>query len=119
MLFVSQCAFFARICDESIGGTYMTLLNTIANLGGTWPKFFVLYLADLLTIKDLDSISQLSFVYSAFGIGKIDGFYLVGIICVVFGAVWYYLNSSKLIKLQGSNVLVWRVRGEDVNTKAK
>ena len=25
---------------RSIGGTYLTLLNTIANLGGTWPVFF-------------------------------------------------------------------------------
>lgn len=26
-------AFFARISDPSIGGTYMTFLNTISNLG--------------------------------------------------------------------------------------
>lgn len=27
ILFVSQCGFFAQVCDTSIGGTYMTLLN--------------------------------------------------------------------------------------------
>lgn len=47
----TQGAFFTRISDLSIGGTYLTLLNTFANLGGTWPKFFVLYFVDLLTVK--------------------------------------------------------------------
>jgi len=32
-MFVSQMAFHAKISDPAIGGTYMTLLNTLANLG--------------------------------------------------------------------------------------
>lgn len=32
-MFVSQMAFHAKISDPVIGGTYMTLLNTVANLG--------------------------------------------------------------------------------------
>ena len=35
-MFVSQMAFFSRVSDPVIGGTYMTLLNTIANIGGKW-----------------------------------------------------------------------------------
>lgn len=35
-MFVAQMAFFSRISDPVIGGTYMTLLNTIANVGGKW-----------------------------------------------------------------------------------
>lgn len=35
-MFVAQMAFFSRVSDPSIGGSYMTLLNTIANLGGKW-----------------------------------------------------------------------------------
>ena len=31
--FVSFMAFFSRISDTSIGGTYMTLLNSVSNLG--------------------------------------------------------------------------------------
>ncbi len=46
-----QGSFFTRISDASIGGTYLTLLNTFANLGGTWPKFFVLYFVDFFTVK--------------------------------------------------------------------
>lgn len=33
MMYVPQMAFHARISDPSIGGTYMTFLNTITNLG--------------------------------------------------------------------------------------
>jgi PAT family acetyl-CoA transporter-like MFS transporter 1 len=40
--FVGISSFFSKISDPSIGGTYMTLLNTISNLGGTWPGFFVM-----------------------------------------------------------------------------
>ena len=32
-MFVSVMAFFARISDPAVGGTYMTLLNTVTNLG--------------------------------------------------------------------------------------
>jgi MFS transporter, PAT family, solute carrier family 33 (acetyl-CoA transportor), member 1 len=32
-MFVSQMAFFAYVSDPKIGGTYMTLLNTLTNLG--------------------------------------------------------------------------------------
>lgn len=35
-MFVAQMAFFSRISDPVIGGTYMTLLNTIANVGEKW-----------------------------------------------------------------------------------
>ncbi|KAG2023153.1 hypothetical protein CC2G_000840 [Coprinopsis cinerea AmutBmut pab1-1] len=40
--FVGISAFHTRVSDPLIGGTYMTLLNTFTNLGGTWPKWFVL-----------------------------------------------------------------------------
>eukprot|EP00966_Prymnesium_polylepis_P116816 2699538-Prymnesium_polylepis.1 len=31
-------AFFNRVSDPAIGGTYMTMLNTFANLGGSWVR---------------------------------------------------------------------------------
>ena len=30
---VAQVSFFTRVSDKTVGGTYMTLLNTISNLG--------------------------------------------------------------------------------------
>ena len=38
MIFVAQMAFHAKISDPAIGGTYMTLLNTVANLGMAQAK---------------------------------------------------------------------------------
>ena len=32
-MFVAMMAFYAKISDPLIGGTYMTLLNTITNFG--------------------------------------------------------------------------------------
>lgn len=50
-MFVSVMAFFARVSDPAVGGTYMTLLNTLANLGGQWPSTLALWLVDFLTWK--------------------------------------------------------------------
>lgn len=47
--FVGISAFHTQIADPAIGGTYMTLLNTVSNLGGTWPRPFVLKAVDALT----------------------------------------------------------------------
>ena len=46
-----KTAFFTHISDKNIGGTYMTLLNTIANIGLHWPTTLTLYLIDLLSEK--------------------------------------------------------------------
>jgi PAT family acetyl-CoA transporter-like MFS transporter 1 len=48
VMFVSQMAFYNRIADPAIGGTYMTILNTITNLGGMWPGPLVLSAIELL-----------------------------------------------------------------------
>jgi PAT family acetyl-CoA transporter-like MFS transporter 1 len=37
-MFVSHMAFFAKVSDPKIGGTYMTLLNTLANLGKNFHR---------------------------------------------------------------------------------
>lgn len=50
-MFIAVMAFFAKVSDPRSGGTYMTLLNTLSNLGGTWPSTVVLWLVDILTYK--------------------------------------------------------------------
>jgi PAT family acetyl-CoA transporter-like MFS transporter 1 len=49
VMFVSSSAFHTQIADPIIGGTYLTLLNTVSNLGGTWPRFFILEGVDYFT----------------------------------------------------------------------
>lgn len=58
-MFVAIMAFFAKISDPAVGGTYMTFLNTLCNLGGNWPNTVILWLVDVLTwnqciSKDVD-----------------------------------------------------------------
>ena len=50
-MFVSIMAFFASISDPAVGGTYMTLLNTLTNLGGNWPATLALWAVDGVTVK--------------------------------------------------------------------
>ncbi|PKI85457.1 hypothetical protein MVES_000335 [Malassezia vespertilionis] len=61
--FVGISAFHTQIADPVIGGTYMTLLNTVSNLGGTWPRYFVLKLVDFLSISECEppSASKIEF----------------------------------------------------------
>lgn len=42
VMFLSIMSFFSQVADPGMGGTYMTLLNTIANLGAKWPQYFAL-----------------------------------------------------------------------------
>eukprot|EP01029_Cantina_marsupialis_P010716 TRINITY_DN243660_c0_g1_i1.p1 TRINITY_DN243660_c0_g1~~TRINITY_DN243660_c0_g1_i1.p1 ORF type:complete len:527 (+),score=69.97 TRINITY_DN243660_c0_g1_i1:102-1682(+) len=46
MMFVTQMSFFAEVADPLIGGTYMTLLNTVANMGNHWPRTVALAICD-------------------------------------------------------------------------
>ena len=47
--FVAQMAYFNRISDDAMGGTYMTLLNTFANLGYKLPSSIGYFLVDFAT----------------------------------------------------------------------
>lgn len=50
-MYVACMAFHAKVSDPLIGGTYMTLLNTVTNLGGNWPSTVALWMVDPLTSK--------------------------------------------------------------------
>lgn len=51
-LSLTKTMFFTQVSDKSIGGTYMTLLNTISNIGVAWPATLTLYLVDALSFKN-------------------------------------------------------------------
>lgn len=48
---LTSMAFYASISDPKIGGTNMTLLTTISNLGWTGSKSGALWLLEFLTYK--------------------------------------------------------------------
>lgn len=55
-MFVSVMAFFARVSDPLVGGTYMTLLNTLSNLGSNWPNTLALWAVDPLTYRNCENL---------------------------------------------------------------
>ncbi|KAK5112410.1 hypothetical protein LTR85_011519 [Meristemomyces frigidus] len=136
VMFVAISAFHAKIADPAIGGTYMTLLATVSNLGGTFPRFFVLKFVDAFTSatcipassppKDTsllkgDLITQpFSCVLEAEkhrcidggGVCNVqrDGYYIVNILCVVFGVVtfWGFIKPAAA-RLQSLPMRAWRL----------
>ena len=59
-MFVATMGFHARISDPVMGGTYMTLLNTVSNLGSKWPGTLVLWLVDIVSLKDCEGVTDVS-----------------------------------------------------------
>lgn len=51
-MIVSTISFFARISDPRFGGTYMTLLSTVSNIGMVWSSSLGLQLLEYLTFKN-------------------------------------------------------------------
>jgi PAT family acetyl-CoA transporter-like MFS transporter 1 len=49
LMFTAIGSFFNRVSDPDMGGAYLTLLNTIANMGIILPKTPLFYLMDVLT----------------------------------------------------------------------
>ncbi|XP_055624324.1 acetyl-coenzyme A transporter 1 [Toxorhynchites rutilus septentrionalis] len=118
-MFVAVMAFFARISDPTVGGTYMTLLNTLSNLGGNWPTTVVLWLVDVLTWKRCSNAADNTCSDAAEqeicvnGDGKcnieIDGYYIEIVICLVYGIFWYHWGKHKIRYLQSLPLKAWRV----------
>ena len=130
-MFVSIMAFFAKVSDPAVGGTYMTLLNTLTNLGGNWPSTLALWMVDPLTRKQCTatgnnttlSAAQLadntcadtSQVDTCTGAGAtcdttIDGYYVECGICFVVGMAWLVLWGYRTInRLTEAPDQEWRV----------
>ncbi|KAL9944183.1 hypothetical protein D7B24_007016 [Verticillium nonalfalfae] len=134
VMFVAVSAFHARVSDPAIGGTYMTLLATVCNLGGTFPRFFVLRLVDYFTVAtchpgnapDLDALKG-PVVTSPFscslqadkercvkGGGTCtmvqDGYYIVNVICVALGLLTFVLYiRPRVLHLQSLPMRAWRL----------
>jgi len=89
-MFVAQMAFYNRVSDQRIGGTYMTMLNTFSNLGGQWPGTVVLALK--------------GFIEKSPGL---DSFTLCCGISAVLGGVWLLLMAPLVTNLQERPIKAW------------
>lgn len=121
-------AFFARISDPSIGGTYMTFLNTITNLGTKWPNSVSLWAVDYLTTREClggtshdeilaigshtcSNVDERTACTNAGGECLIvqDGFFIEIAICTVVGVLWLAYFYRRVGFLQNLKIDKWRI----------
>lgn len=135
-MFCAAMAFFAKVSDPRVGGTYMTLLNTLCNLGGNWPNTFFLWLVEIITWKscvadgsendfsaatlDGNTCSSKLEQEDCSKIGgkcriDVDGYYIEVILCLIYGIIWYKWARSKINQLQKLPIKSWHV----FHTKSK
>lgn len=120
-MYVACMAFHAKVSDPLIGGTYMTLLNTVTNLGGNWPSTVALWLVDPLTSKECQgavgqtcgSPEEAGLCAKAGGacVTTLDGYYVESVVCVVIGLAWWVWLGKKMKRLQEQSPAAWRCRG--------
>ncbi|XP_061493098.1 acetyl-coenzyme A transporter 1 [Rhineura floridana] len=119
-MYVAIMAFNAKVSDPLIGGTYMTLLNTVSNLGGNWPATLALWLVDPLTAKECvgaqghncgtTAAAELCTKEGGSCIITLDGYYVESVICMTLGFVWWLFLGPKFKKLQDERASSWKCR---------
>jgi PAT family acetyl-CoA transporter-like MFS transporter 1 len=139
LIFISSMSFFAKISDPSIGGTYMTLLNTISNLGSKWPNSMALWLLPKLTwslcessssstsITFLDKIDCKQNKKECEAAGgtcnmRVDGYTVQIIGATIVGVLWIFLMRDKVLQLQNLPLGDWLVNsrsGVSTDTRRK
>ncbi|RKP28345.1 hypothetical protein METBISCDRAFT_20764 [Metschnikowia bicuspidata] len=118
---VSLCAFHTKIADPSIGGTYMTSLNTLSNYGGTWPRLIIFYLIDRFTVAHCRLGPTTGYLIhtegqkqDCLGVGGQvhivrDGYFWMSAICIMLGVVIFFWVKRKIVHLQAMPQSAWRV----------
>ncbi|XP_066541664.1 acetyl-coenzyme A transporter 1 [Hoplias malabaricus] len=119
-MYVACMAFHAKVSDPVIGGTYMTLLNTVTNLGGNWPSTLALWLVDPLTSKECQgavgqtcgSAEEAGLCVNKGGecVTALDGYYLESLVCVVIGFSWWIFFGKRMKRLQEESSSAWHCR---------
>jgi len=130
VMFVAQMAFFNRVSDPAIGGTYMTMLNTLANMGAAWTTPVALASVGLTTVERCVPTSAdcndppagavwLRFVKQLIGqrakstacpceqVTELDGFVFVAVASSMVGIVWFALMRPHVTKLQALPADAW------------
>jgi PAT family acetyl-CoA transporter-like MFS transporter 1 len=77
----------------------MTLLNTAANLGGTWPSSFILYL-----------LGQWTFVTQKNHAPRTDAYFPMQMILCVLGLVWLWRMGNLVTHVEHLPSEAWNTR---------
>lgn len=121
-------AFFARVADPLVGGTYMTLMN-ICYVGSKLFKNFSIWLVDVITWKSCIANENFSNSTILLAVNKcaddsdtrecisngghcridIDGYYIEFAANVIYGIIWYHWGKKAVDYLQRLPVSDWHV----------
>lgn len=130
--------FYAKISDKTIGGTYMTLLHTVSNMGQILPLTLAFYLLELFTVRTCkDNTEFLGSGNSTFAVqpsfefnntctntienedcmemgGKCeitsDAFYSLSAVFLGIGLVWWVVFKRILRPLQKMPKSMWSAK---------
>ncbi|CAL4068315.1 unnamed protein product, partial [Meganyctiphanes norvegica] len=122
-MFVAVMSFFARISDPSVGGTYMTMLNTFTNLGGNWPAWIALRFVSELTWKSCTGVAKELFCNTKLQekqcqteggtcITDIEGYYVESFLFMTVGLLWLTWGMPTIRRLQSLPTASWLVLHE-------
>jgi len=111
--FVSTMSFHAQISDPVLGGVYMTLLNSAANFGGSWPETFALWTLDKIGDSPIEEPFNLTKIENGEQVlsdfYKWDPIFSLSIICTILGILWFAIFARKLFYLQNLPKKSWLV----------
>jgi len=108
--FNAQMTFFAHRVDPAIGGSYMTLLNTFGNLGGTWPSSVIMYMIGQFTIPPNCSVGEDGIEVCT---GGRDAYFPLQLVLSTLGCVWIFVMSKRVQHIAELPDDAWRTHIED------
>ena len=103
--FNAQMSFFAHRVDPAIGATYMTLLNTAANLGGTWPSGIVMWAISRLSV---DPVCRTDETGQEICTGGWDPYFTLQLIASGLGCLWIFVLGKHVQRLEALPDDAWR-----------
>ncbi|XP_025202719.1 acetyl-coenzyme A transporter 1-like [Melanaphis sacchari] len=122
-VYLSVRSFFLRISDPRIGGTYMSLMNTVWYFGMAISRIVALGLLDMLTVercsthREIECLSKTANKDCEKLVGNecvivMDGFFVEVLFCTVSGVVWYLSLKKILENLQSKQTSDWQVNDD-------
>jgi hypothetical protein len=128
LMFTALGDFYNRISDPVMGGAYLTLLNTLANIGVVVPKLGIFAAIDALTIRRCSSgLNEAGWLDAACGPASAagaadgacleaggscmivrDGFYVLSGVAVVSGIWIAFWLTATLRRLETLPLTAWR-----------
>ena len=128
--FVSFMAFFSRISDTSIGGTYMTLLNTVSNLGHKLAETSIFFLigatcsklcieSNIINIADdhisaslCSDVAKRKLCTSRGGkcVNDEIPFHFIVMLSPILSYLWLVVARQRIVRLQDVGLAKWSAK---------